>query len=633
MDEDGWGADAPPVTRTQLEKVSSAYQPTKVNMRDLASQKPAISSFNAPAPPADRPDVVKGAYQPIGKVDIAEIRRQAGGSGQLKDDRPETVKGSYEPVGKVDIAAIRARAQKPESAVSPTREPEPQEQEQEKQPSFSQRSAAFSQGGPLTSMPKPKVVNKFGGSGTFTGTRAPVPGGFEAKPAQATQVGAAGRTFADQGGKTPAQIWAEKKARERGASGGGSPVTPSGYTGVPPVSEQKSGNTGWQSGYSGKKWGPVETNKTGKSSISEQKTGEPQVEEETPSSPVGGISSIRDRFSGAAPMGAPIPSTFDRAPPSAPEPETSTKPNRGVPIPGLSSTSAGESSGPNIPPPPAVPRSPTPETPEREHSPIRVAMPISKAAPVQDVHEELASPPATVPTQSLNRAATREVEDDEPETGPDPGRFAAQAAAAGSMSAAQPPSPPATATMAAGKDERARAEFDYDAQEDNEISFQEGEILTDIQKLDPDWWMVTNSKGQQGLVPSNYLQLIEDDAPMPVAAPAAAPVSAAPAAAAAPAHSQGKTAVAMYDYEAGEDNEISFPEDAIITNIVSRCSRGCTAMLANTNDRNSPTRTGGRVSTKARSVCFRQRTCSFEIRVASKTRNVFLWPCVKGRSR
>ena len=33
VDEDGWGDDAPPVTRTQLEKVGSAYQPTKVDMR------------------------------------------------------------------------------------------------------------------------------------------------------------------------------------------------------------------------------------------------------------------------------------------------------------------------------------------------------------------------------------------------------------------------------------------------------------------------------------------------------------------------------------------------------------------------------------------------------------------------
>lgn len=619
VDEDGWGADAPPVTRTQLERVTPAYQPTKVNMRDLTSQKPTTSSFNAPSSSSDRPDIVKGAYQPIGKVDIAEIRRQAKESGSLKDERPETVKGSYEPIGKVDIAAIRARAQKSEPAASQSFEPEPQEHEQEQepeqQPSLSQRSAAFSQSGPLTSMPKPKVVNKFGGGGAFTGTKAPVPGGFQAKAVPtAAPVGAAGRTFADQGGKTPAQLWAEKKARERGMSGSDSAVTPSGYTGAPPVLEQKSGNTGWQSGYSGKKWGAVGTQQTGGSNISAQRTGEAPVEEEeeeeTPASPAGGIGSIRDRFSGAAPMGAPAPARFDRAPPPAPEPETSTKPNRGIPIPGLSSAPAEDDSpGPNIPPPPAVPRSPTPETPERESSPIRIAAPVSKAAPVQDVHEDIVSPSAPVPTQSLGRVATETEDDDEPETGPDPGRFASQAAAATSIGAGGAPSPPAEA--GAGSGERARAEFDYDAQEDNEISFQEGEILTDIQKLDPDWWMVTNSKGQQGLVPSNYLQLLEDeDTHVPAAAPAAVQAAAAAPpispAAAAPAARQGKTAVAQYDYEAGEDNEISFPEDAVITNIVSTRITERTTTIADLN-RNSPTMTGGKASTRARRVCSQQR--------------------------
>ena len=564
-------------------------------MRDLTSQKPSQSSFAPSGGSDDRPDVVRGAYQPVGKVDINEIRRQAKESGQLKDERPETVKGSYEPVGKVDIAAIKARSQKPESAVSPSAGPAGSPgREEEQPPSLAQRSAAFSQASPLTSLPKPKIANKFGGSAAFTGTKAPVPGGFAAKSAAPTPPVGVAKNFGDQGGKTPAQIWAEKKARERGTSGSGTDI-PGAFPGAASLVEQKSGNTGWQSGYSGKKWGSVETQRTGKSSIPEQRTGEPPAEEEeTPGSPAGGISSIRDRFSGAAPMGAPSPSTFDRAPPPAPEPETSTKPNRGVPIPGMSTSTRDEdqTSAPAIPPPPAVPRSPTPETPERESSPIRVANPISKAAPVQDAHEEIMSPPPAMPTQSLNRAVPEpDPEDDEPETGPDPSRQTAQAGA--------PTSP------AAGGDggERARAEYDYDAAEDNEVSFMEGEILTDIQKVDPDWWLVVNSKGQQGLVPANYLTIIEDDEPMPTASqklPDVAPTSAAapPAPAAAEEASEGKTAVALYDYEAGEDNEISFPEEAIITNIVRTTIRPWSDH-ANFN-RNSLTTTGGMVNTKAK---------------------------------
>ncbi|KAK4905111.1 actin binding protein, partial [Elasticomyces elasticus] len=213
VDADGWGAGAPEVTRRQLEKVEPAYKPTRVNMRELASGQ---SDTTQDA----RPGVISGPYKPIGKIDIAEIRRQAKDAGQLKDDRPETVKGSYEPVGKVDIASIKARAQ-PQQERTPG--PEPQE---DAPPSFAQRSAAFSQSssGPerLTSMPKPKVANKFGGGSTFTGTKAPAVSEYGYKaPAAAAPVGTASKSFADERGKTPAQIWAEKKARQGGGAAAG----------------------------------------------------------------------------------------------------------------------------------------------------------------------------------------------------------------------------------------------------------------------------------------------------------------------------------------------------------------------------------------------------------------------------
>lgn len=262
VDADGWGADAPPVTRTQLEKVGSAYKPTKVNMRELSSQP-----TNTTATVADQDDrlgVIKGAYQPIGKVDIAEIRRKAKESGQLKDDRPETVKGAYEPVGKVDVAAIRARAQGSEKTPIPAPEPE-NTPDDSSVPTLAQRSAAFSQTSErLTSLPKPKVANKFGGGSSFTGTKAPLPG--NAAPVAGGVIGSAGRSLAESAGKTPAQIWAEKKARERGLSGSGSALSDSGTSGATPMVAQTSGNTGYKSDYGGKKWAPVQINKTGASS-------------------------------------------------------------------------------------------------------------------------------------------------------------------------------------------------------------------------------------------------------------------------------------------------------------------------------------------------------------------------------
>ena len=511
VDEDGWGHDAPQVTRTQLEKVQPAYQPTKVNMRELASQQQSSSN-----PMADRgsaytgPEPVRGAYQPVGKVDIAAIRAQARESGSTKDDRPETVKGAYEPVGKVDIAAIKAKSQRPpdtspafQGAVQPSTTGGSAAGVEESR-SLADRSAAFSQPERLTSLPKPKVSNKFGGGATFTGTKPPNPGGFEPKAAPAAApVGTASRTFADQGGKTPAQIWAEKKARERGQSGSGDNITSSGFASQSPVAAQTSGGGEWKSGYAGKSWAPVQISHTGKSagSIGQQQTGEPddQREEEAPQSPAGGISSIRDRFSGAPPMGAPATS-FDR---SAPEPDVSSKPNRGmgIPIPGLPrQTHDSEKEAPSLPTPPQLPRSPTPPTPEmRSSSPIRVAMPVGRGD-VTDAREEQMSPPPVMSIRSMTQAAP-EPDDDEPETGPDPARATAHAAAASSIGAAAVETAHPGA-QASGK--RALVQYDYEKAEDNEIELKEGEYVTNIEMVDDDWWMGENVHGDSGLFPSRF---------------------------------------------------------------------------------------------------------------------------------
>lgn len=63
--------------------------------------------------------------------------------------------------------------------------------------------------------------------------------------------------------------------------------------------------------------------------------------------------------------------------------------------------------------------------------------------------------------------------------------------------------------------QRARAEWSYKAQEDNEISFSEGDILFNIEKVDLDWWLATDSRGQTGLVPRNYLRVMHDAGNVP----------------------------------------------------------------------------------------------------------------------
>ena len=437
VDEDGWGQDAPPVTRTQLEKVQSSYQPTKVNMRELSLQKSEPSRFSGSRNDhiAENSDVVKGNYQPVGKVDIAALRQQAQETSNTRDDRPSVVKGSYEPVGKIDIAAIRARAQKPEegshlapSTVSPTtsgHSARTNDQGMEEK-SFSNRSAPFSSER-LTSLPKPKVENRFGsGASKFSGTVAPKPRAFDSGSQNTPAVPPVGigRTFADQGGKTPAQIWAEKKSRERGFSGGNENQSSSAVGGsTPALISQTSGGGEWKSGYGGKSWAPVQTTRTGQSSgsLGQQHTGG-SAQEDLHTSPAGGFGAIRDRFKDAPPIGAGNIGNSQPAP-SPPPLEISSKPNagRGIPLPGLPSRppqAAQEEEEeeqeeqeqehqeegrqlPRLPTPPArPPRTPTPPTPPARDSgsPIRVARPVGRGD-IQEVNnareEQFSPPPAT----------------------------------------------------------------------------------------------------------------------------------------------------------------------------------------------------------------------------------------------
>ena len=44
----------------------------------------------------------------------------------------------------------------------------------------------------------------------------------------------------------------------------------------------------------------------------------------------------------------------------------------------------------------------------------------------------------------------------------------------------------------------------YDAGEDNEISFKEGERITQIEAASEDWWQGTNQLGHVGLFPGAY---------------------------------------------------------------------------------------------------------------------------------
>ncbi|TRY85464.1 hypothetical protein DNTS_008578 [Danionella cerebrum] len=57
------------------------------------------------------------------------------------------------------------------------------------------------------------------------------------------------------------------------------------------------------------------------------------------------------------------------------------------------------------------------------------------------------------------------------------------------------------------KDVCARALYDYQASDDTEISFDPGDIITEIEMIDEGWWRGYAPSGHYGLFPANYVEL------------------------------------------------------------------------------------------------------------------------------
>ena len=183
------------------------------------------------------------------------------------------------------------------------------------------------------------------------------------------------------------------------------------------------------------------------------------------------------------------------------------------------------------------------------HGSVDESVPGAHAEPLLNPQPSVKSPAQAVPHAEDLEAPTH-----------DPGRAIAQAA----------PSSQTGPQTAHGT--RALVQYDYEKAEDNEIELNEGEYVTNIDMIDEDWWMGVNARGESGLFPRNYVELIAsdeaEDSPAPIHQVLHEPEREI-SAASEPLRSDGPTATALYDYEAAEDNEIGFPEGAKITNIVS----------------------------------------------------------------
>ncbi|KAI1728628.1 variant SH3 domain-containing protein [Ditylenchus destructor] len=72
----------------------------------------------------------------------------------------------------------------------------------------------------------------------------------------------------------------------------------------------------------------------------------------------------------------------------------------------------------------------------------------------------------------------------------------------------QPPLAQNAPTAINGQSVRAKALWDYQAEDDSEISFDPDDIITDIEMIHEGWWRGRNTHGLVGLFPSNYVEFI-----------------------------------------------------------------------------------------------------------------------------
>ncbi|THH27533.1 hypothetical protein EUX98_g6653 [Antrodiella citrinella] len=101
-------------------------------------------------------------------------------------------------------------------------------------------------------------------------------------------------------------------------------------------------------------------------------------------------------------------------------------------------------------------------------------------------------------------------------------------------------------------------QYDYEAQDDNELTLLEGQLIEQIDFIDDGWWAGIDPNGKTGIFPANYVELVDER----LASSTGRFASSAPS-----PTDKGMVGIALYIYDAAEDNEISFQEGDRITEI------------------------------------------------------------------
>lgn len=491
------------------------------------TSKPVVAKSNSASKPSFVP---KSTGKPVApaKPKPKNITKDAGwGDAEDVEERDfdkkplDNVPSAYKPT-KVNIDELRKQKSDTTSSTPKTFKSEPQEEKNDddgQSKPLSERMKAYDQpsssDGRLTSLPKPKIGHSVADKYKATASGNGAAPAFGAKPAFGTQsvdsrkdklVGGLSRDFGAENGKTPAQIWAEKRGKYKTVA-----------------SDEKETNS------SEKVDEPEEHHAADLAKKFEEKA---NIAGDTPSLPTRNL--------------PPAPPARETAIPSNEKDKKEKEEEEQAPAPSLPTR--------NLPPPPQRQPEPEPEPEEEEEEEEEEApapsLPARNLPPAPKAEAEESKKQSTTATAeydyekdedneigfsegdliidiefvdddwwqgkhaktgevglfpatyvSLNeKAADKEEEAPAPAPAPSlPSREETQAAPALPSRSEQKP-----------ESKTATAEYDYEKDEDNEIGFSEGDLIVEIEFVDDDWWQGKHSKtGEVGLFPANYVVLNE----------------------------------------------------------------------------------------------------------------------------
>lgn len=150
---------------------------------------------------------------------------------------------------------------------------------------------------------------------------------------------------------------------------------------------------------------------------------------------------------------------------------------------------------------------------EHQAMPVTLHQPKPELEPATEIEPEATAPPPPPPPPPAPAAlpAQPDVEED---VFPSPPPPPAPATASAAVEEAAPPPPPPAPLAAPAPHQRqslvAVALYDYDAAEENEMSFAEGDRIVSVEFPSDEWWSGVNERtNSEGLFPANYTALQE----------------------------------------------------------------------------------------------------------------------------